>query len=297
MSPRIALLLVVSVLAFTANPLLARLAVVTREMDALGYTGVRLASGALMLLVIVAWRRRRTNGEPFRLGGALGGTCGGAASLFAYAITYSSAFIVVGAAVGSVILFASVQLGILGWAIVRGDRPGPLEWAGLALAFASLCYLVSPSLVAPSLVAPDPFGALLMIASGLAWAAYTLIGRGSRAPVEDTAGNFIRLLPISVPLVVAGLFVQTPTMLGLAYAVASGAISSGLGYAIWYAVLPAITRSRAAFVQLTVPALAALGAVIFLAEPITLRLVVSSIGILGGAALALWAAGLRAGVK
>lgn len=284
MSARVAFLLVVSVLAFTANPLLARLAVVTREMDALGYTGVRLASGALMLLAIVWWRRRRANAEPFRVGG----TWGGAASLFAYAITYSIAFLVVGAAVGSVILFASVQLGILSWAIVKGDRPGPLEWAGLALAFASLCYLVSPGLVAP-----DPLGSLLMIASGLAWAAYTLIGRGSRAPVEDTAGNFIRLLPVSVPLIVAGLFAQTPTTLGLVYAIASGAISSGLGYAIWYAVLPSISRARAAFVQLTVPALAAFGAVVFLSEPITLRLVVSSLGILGGAALALWAAGLR----
>jgi drug/metabolite transporter (DMT)-like permease len=288
MNPRIVFLLVVSVLAFTANPLLARLAIVTREMDALGYTGVRLASGALMLLVIVMWRNRSASSGPLRVAG----TWAGAASLFAYAITYSIGFIVIGAGVGSVILFAAVQISILAWAIVKGDRPGPLEWLGLALAFASLCYLVSPGLVAP-----DPMGSLLMIVSGVAWAAYTLIGRGSRAPVEDTAGNFIRLLPISVPLIIAGLFVQTPTALGLVYAICSGAISSGLGYAIWYAVLPSITRSRAAFVQLTVPALAAIGAVIFLSEPITLRLVVSSIGILGGAALALWAAGARAGVK
>lgn len=281
-------MVVVSVLAFTANPLLARLAVVTREMDALGYTGVRLASGALMLLAIVLVRRARAGEAPLRIAG----TWAGAASLFAYAITYSIAFLVVGAAVGSVILFASVQIGILAWAIVKGDRPGPLEWAGLALAFASLVYLVSPGLVAP-----DPLGSALMIVSGLSWAAYTLIGRGSRAPVDDTAGNFIRLLPISVPLIIAGLFVQTPTSLGLLYAIASGAISSGLGYAIWYAVLPSISRSRAAFVQLTVPALAAIGAVIFLVEPITLRLVLSSIGILGGAALALWAAGRRTHIK
>ena len=284
MSARVTFLVIVSILAFTANPLLARLAVVTREMDALGYTGVRLASGALALLLILLVQHRRANGAPLRIAG----TWAGAASLFAYAITYSIAFLVVGAAVGSVILFAAVQIAILAWAIFKGDRPGPLEWAGLALAFASLVYLVSPGLVAP-----DPVGSALMIVSGLAWAAYTLIGRGSRAPVEDTAGNFIRLLPISAPLIIAGLFVQTPTTPGLVYAIVSGAISSGLGYAIWYAVLPSISRSRAAFVQLTVPALAAIGAVIFLSEPITLRLVLSSIGILGGAALALWAAGLR----
>jgi drug/metabolite transporter (DMT)-like permease len=175
-SARIVFLLVVSVLAFTANPLLARLAIVTREMDALGYTGVRLASGALMLLAIVWWRNRRANGEPLRIAG----TWVGAASLFAYAITYSIGFIVIGAGVGSVILFAAVQISILAWAIIKGDRPGPLEWVGLALAFASLCYLVSPGLIAP-----DPMGSLLMIVSGVAWAAYTLIGRGSRAPVDD----------------------------------------------------------------------------------------------------------------
>lgn len=288
MSARVVTLLVLSVLAFTANPLLARLAVVTREMDAMGYTGVRLASGALTLLIIIFWRHRRATGEPLRIAGSWAG----AASLFAYAITYSIGFIVIGAAVGSVILFAAVQISILAWAIVKGDRPGPFEWLGLAIAFASLCYLVSPGLVAP-----DPLGSLLMIASGVAWAIYTLIGRGSRAPVEDTAGNFIRLLPISIPLIVAGLVVQAPTSLGLVYAIVSGAVSSGIGYAIWYAVLPSVSRSRAAFVQLTVPALAAFCAVLLLGEPLTLRLAVSSIGILGGAALALWAAGARSGVE
>ena len=131
-----------------------------------------------------------------------------------------------------------------------------------------------------------------MILSGLSWAAYTLIGRGSRAPVDDTAGNFIRLLPVSFRSFSRGSTCRRRR--ASAFSTPSPrAISSGLGYAIWYAVLPSISRSRAAFVQLTVPALAAFGAVIFLAEPITLRLVLSSIGILGGAALALWAAGLR----
>ncbi len=285
MSARVVTLLVLSILAFTANPLLARLAVVTREMDAMGYTGVRLASGALALLALVWWRHRRAGSARLRIAG----TWAGAASLFAYAITYSIGFLVIGAAVGSVILFAAVQISILTWAMFKGDRPGPLEWTGLAIAFASLCYLVSPGLVAP-----DPLGSLLMIISGLAWAVYTLIGRGSRAPVDDTAGNFIRLLPISCALITAGLFVQAPTALGLLYAIVSGAITSGLGYVIWYAVLPSISRSRAAFVQLTVPALAAFCAVIFLSEPLTLRLFVSSAGILGGAAIALWAAGKRA---
>ncbi len=282
MSARLLTLTVLAVLAFTANPLLARLALVTSEMDALGYTGVRLASGALVLWALLFWRDGRAPRT-------VGGTWAGAAALFGYAILFSIAFLLIGAAVGALILFGAVQLAILSWAILKGDRPGVLEWTGLAMAGASLLYLVSPGLVAP-----HPIGAALMVVSGISWAAYTLIGRGSREPVRDTAGNFIRLLPLSLPLVVVGLAMQAPTALGLVYAIASGAVSSGLGYAIWYAVLPQMSRSVSAFVQLTVPALAALGSVVWLAEPLTARLVLASAGILGGAALALWAAGRRA---
>ncbi len=282
MSARLLTLTVLAVLAFTANPLLARLALVTSEMDALGYTGVRLASGALVLWALLFWRDGRAPRT-------IGGTWAGAAALFGYAILFSIAFLLIGAAVGALILFGAVQIAILSWAILKGDRPGVLEWTGLAMAGASLVYLVSPGLVAP-----HPIGAALMVVSGISWAAYTLIGRGSREPVRDTAGNFIRLLPLSLPLVVVGLAMQAPTALGLVYAIASGAVSSALGYAIWYAVLPLMSRSVSAFVQLTVPALAALGSVVWLAEPLTLRLVLASAGILGGAALALWAAGRRA---
>jgi drug/metabolite transporter (DMT)-like permease len=281
-SARLLTLTVLAVLAFTANPLLARLALVTSEMDALGYTGVRLASGALVLWALLFWRDGRAPRT-------VGGTWAGAAALFGYAILFSIAFLLIGAAVGALILFGAVQIAILSWAILKGDRPGALEWTGLAMAGASLLYLVSPGLVAP-----HPIGAALMVVSGISWAAYTLIGRGSREPLRDTAGNFIRLLPLSLPLVVAGLAMQAPTALGLVYAIASGAVSSALGYAIWYAVLPQMSRSVSAFVQLTVPALAALGSVVWLAEPLTLRLVLASAGILGGAALALWAAGRRA---
>ena len=285
MSARLLTLTVLAALAFTANPLLARLALVTSEMDALGYTGVRLASGALVLWALLFWRDGRAPRT-------IGGTWAGAAALFGYAILFSIAFLLIGAAVGALILFGAVQIAILSWAILKGDRPGVLEWTGLAMAGASLLYLVSPGLVAP-----HPIGAALMVVSGISWAAYTLIGRGSREPVRDTAGNFIRLLPLSLPLVVVGLAMQAPTALGLVYAIASGAVSSGLGYAIWYAVLPQMSRSVSAFVQLTVPALAALGSVVWLAEPLTARLVLASAGILGGAALALWAAGRRARPK
>lgn len=278
---RIWLLTTVAMLAFAANSVLARLALATGGMDAAGYTGVRLASGALMLAAILFLRRRRPVS-------ALGGSWPGAAALFGYAIAFSVAYLMLGAGTGALILFASVQFGMLAWAVLNGDRPGAFEWLGIAVAFASLVYLVSPGLVAP-----HPAGAALMIASGLCWAAYTLIGRGSRSPLDDTAGNFIRCLPPALALALAGAWLHAPSAAGVALAIASGALASGLGYAVWYAVLPGLTRTRASIVQLTVPAIAAAGGVLFLSEPLTFRLLLASAGILGGVALALTTAERR----
>ena len=194
----------------------------------------------------------------------------------------------VGAGTGALILFASVQFGILGWGALQGDRPSTLEWAGLSIAFAGLIYLVSPGLVAP-----HPLGTALMVGSGLCWAVYTLLGRGSQSPLADTAGNFVRCLPIAAALILAGALTNVVSPLAAAYAAASGALASGLGYAIWYAVLPALTRTRAAIVQLSVPAIAATGGVLFISEPLTTRLAIASAGILGGVALALIASDQR----
>lgn len=278
---RISLLTAAAMLAFAANSVLARLALAGGGMDAAGYTGVRLASGALVLAAILLLRHRR----PLR---DIGGSWAGAAALFGYAIAFSAAYLMLGAGTGALILFGAVQIGMLGWAVLDGDRPGALEWLGIAVAFTSLAYLVSPGLVAP-----HPLGAALMVASGLCWAAYSLIGRGARAPLDDTAGNFIRCLPAAMVLAVLGTRLHAPDAAGLAYAIASGALASGLGYAVWYAVLPGLTRSRAAIVQLTVPALAAAAGVLLLSEPLTIRLLVASAGILGGVALALLTAERR----
>ncbi|MGY6634145.1 MAG: DMT family transporter [Alkalilacustris sp.] len=268
--------------AFAANSVLNRLALAQDETDALTYTGVRLASGAVMLLALLAWR------GDWPRPGRIGGSVGGAVALFVYAIAFSFAYLDLGAGTGALLLFAAVQLGILGWAIARGDRPGGLEWAGFAVAVLFLVLLL-----APGLTAPDPLAAALMIGAGLAWAVYTLIGRGSLAPLVDTGGNFLRCLPVALLLILPGLVWHTTTTAGWVYAVASGAIASGLGYAVWYAVLPALERATAAYVQLSVPALAAVGGLLFIAEPMTLRLVLCSAGILGGVALALWGAELR----
>jgi drug/metabolite transporter (DMT)-like permease len=278
---RIAFMTAVAMLAFAANSVLARLALSDGAIDALGYTGIRLAAGALMLFAILRYRSR---GESR----TIDGSWLGAAALFCYAITFSVAYLMLGAGTGALILFASVQIGMLARAVAVGERPGGLEWAGFAIAVAALAFLMSPGLTAP-----DPLGAALMIASGLSWAGYSLLGRGSRSPLADTAGNFIRCAPVALPLAVIGLAIVTPTTAGIAYAIASGALASGLGYAIWYAVLPAITRTGAAFVQLTVPALAAAGGVVFIAEPLTQRLVLSSMGVMGGVAIALLAAERR----
>jgi len=271
-------------LAFAANSVLARLGLRRGEIDALGYTGVRLIAGAAMLAVLVYLRRQRSEGGRFELGGSWRG----ALALFGYALAFSIAYLLIGAGTGALILFATVQMSMLAWAIIKGDRPGGIEALGIVLAFGGLVYLVSPGLVAPS-----PIGAALMVGAGVCWAIYTLIGRGSRSPLIDTQGNFVRCLPLGLVLAVAGVTLHPPSLSGLIYAAASGAIASGLGYAIWYAVLPSLTRIRAAFVQLTVPAIAAAGGVLFIGEPLTLRLVVASLAILGGVALALGAAEVR----
>ena len=269
----------IAMVAFAANSVLARLAFATAGAEPLSYTGIRLAAGAITLAILLLARRQSL--RPV-------GSWTGAAALFGYAILFSIAYVLLGAGTGALILFASVQFGILGWAILKGDRPKPLEWLGLALAFGGLVYLVSPGLVAP-----HPVGTALMIGAGLCWAAYTLIGRGSTTPLADTAGNFVRTLPIAVVLLAAGLALQIPSPLAALYAILSGALASGFGYAVWYAVLPMLTRTRAAIVQLTVPAIAAIGGILFIGEGLSLRLIVAGIAIIGGVALALTAAGRR----
>ncbi len=273
-----------AMIAFAANSVLARLALEAGAAEPMAYTGVRLASGALTLAAFVVWRDPGSSGAGRVL---RAGSWSGAAGLFGYAIAFSIAYVALGAGTGALILFGAVQAGMLGWAILKGDRPGLLEWAGLALALGGLAYLV-----APGLAAPDPASAALMVAAGLCWAAYSLIGRGSRQPLADTAGNFLRCLPVALVLTAFGLASRAPTSAGMVYAVLSGIVASGIGYAIWYSALPALTRARAAFVQLTVPAIAAAGGVLLIGEPLTIRLVTASILILGGVALAL-AAGER----
>jgi len=264
-----------AMLAFAANSVLNRLALAEGAADPLGYTGIRLASGALMLALLLALRGAAP--RPSRPGGTLIG----AAALAAYAVAFSFAYLRLSAGTGALILFAAVQFGMLGAALAKGDRPGPTELAGFATASLFLILLLLPGLTAP-----DPLGAALMTGAGLAWAAYTLAGRASASPLTDTGGNFLRCLPLALLMILPALWQGTVSPAGWAYAIASGALASGLGYAVWYSVLPALARGTSAYVQLTVPAIAALGGVAFIAEPLTPRLALCAAGILGGVALA-----------
>jgi drug/metabolite transporter (DMT)-like permease len=263
-----------AMIAFAANSILARLALASGSIDDLGYTGWRLASGAVTLVLVMRLLERDRPLLP------LAGSWPQAVALFGYAVFFSVAYLWLGAAVGAIVLFGAVQAGMIGRALVAGDRPGLVEIGGLTLAFAALVWLVSPGVAAPPLM-----GVFVMALSGLCWAAYSLLGRGSTAPVADTAGNFVRCLPAGLALMAWSQWTAAPSAFGIACAIASGTIASGLGYAVWYRVLPRLSRVTAASVQLTVPAIAAAGAVLLLAEPLTLRLVLASAAILAGMAV------------
>ena len=260
-----------AMICFAGNSLLCRVALRDTAIDAASFTAIRMASGAFALWAIVRWR----DGTP-----KARGTWLSALALFAYAATFSYAYIALTAATGALILFGSVQAGMIGWGLVRGERFTAVQLAGFVLAVAGLGGLLSPGVTAPPL-----WAALLMMIAGLAWAVYSLRGRGAGDPTQVTAGNFLRTLPFAAALVVVALPTLHADPAGAAYAIASGAIASGVGYAIWYTALRGLAATSAATVQLSVPAIAAAGGVVLLGEPLTLRLLLASAAILGGIAI------------
>jgi drug/metabolite transporter (DMT)-like permease len=269
-----------AMLAFAANSLLCRLALARGGIDPASFGAVRVVSGALALALIVRWRGGA------RLGA--GGDWRSAAMLFAYVAFFSFAYVSLPAGTGALILFGAVQLTMFGWALRRGERFTVPAWCGLALAAAGLVYLVLPGVSAPPLV-----GAIFMALAGAAWGAYSLRGRGSPDPLRATAGNFQRAAPMALALWLPFAGVAHADATGVVLAVVSGALTSGVGYALWYTALRELTAMRAATVQLSVPLITAFGAVLFLAEPVTLRLVLASVAILGGIALVLARRGSR----
>jgi drug/metabolite transporter (DMT)-like permease len=283
-------LTIVAMVAFAANSLLTRLALIGGAADALGYTGIRLASGALVLAVLLAARGKGPEGR-----GTIPGNWASAAALAIYALGFSLAYVRLGVALGALVLFMSVQITMILWGVLRGARPSAAEWAGIAMAIGGLVYLLSPGLFSRNAIAPDPLGVAMMVAAGLAWGVYSLRGRSAGDPIAATAGNFIRTLPLAIPLLVASFWHGGMSGGGVALALASGVLASGLGYAIWYRALPGLAVTQAAIVQLTVPVIAAVGAVVFVGEPMTPRLAVAGAVMLGGVALAVLTRTRRAG--
>lgn len=270
----------VAMLAFAANSLWAREALGTVSIEAAGYTAVRIVSGALVLYVVM----RRGQFQSASVDRRLPGDWWAAAALFVYAIAFSAAYLSLGAATGALILFSSVQASMLAFGLFKGDRPSLRELTGFAIAFAAFVYLILPGVGRP-----DLGGSLLMIASGIAWAVYTLRGRGSRDPIGETAGNFVRASVFCLPLAIFALLYETATLTGVLLALGSGIVASGLGYSVWYRALRGLTTFQAALIQLSVPVIAALGAILFLNERLTLHFVVAAALVIGGIAFAILA--------
>ena len=286
---RIAGLTLLAMIAFAGNSLLCRLALKHTPIDAASFTAVRLISASLVLCLLAGGLHRSWHG---------GGNWPSAFALFAYAAGFSFAYISLPAATGALLLFGSVQATMIGYGLWSGERLRPLQIAGLVVALCGLVALVLPGLAAPPLGSAglnsagfhraDLRSALLMVGAGMAWGVYSLRGKAGPSaggPIRVTAGNFMRTVPLTLglSLLMAGNMSLDAT--GVGYGVMSGALTSGMGYAIWYRVLPALKAASAATVQLSVPVITAAGGVVLIGEPLSLRLVLASIAILAGIAL------------
>lgn len=268
---RLFLLVTLTMIAFAGNSLLCRAALRGTSIDAATFTTLRLVSGAVALALIVYARDRVA---------VVAGSWRSAFALFAYAAAFSFAYLSLAAGTGALLLFGAVQATMIGWGLWRGERFAASQWLGLLLASGGLVGLVLPGVSAPSLR-----GSLLMIAAGVAWGVYSLRGRGGGDATRTTAGNFARAVPFALVLSLA-LWPQASTDgAGVALAIASGALTSGVGYAIWYTALKHLQATHAATIQLSVPVIAALGGIAFLGEHLSVRLVVAAAAILGGIAL------------
>ncbi len=274
MSPvRLFVLTLLTMVAFAGNSLLCRAALVDTTIDAASFTSLRLVSGAAVLWLITL------RGHGVRSGT---GSWASALALFAYAAAFSFAYISLPASTGALLLFGAVQATMIGYGLWKGERFRAIQWVGFGVAVAGLVVLLLPGLAAPPL-----WGAGLMLGAGVAWGVYSLRGRGAGNPIRVTAGNFLRTVPIAILLSIVMSRQASFDAAGVGYALASGALTSGLGYAIWYTALPALKATTAATVQLSVPVIAALGGVLLLGEPLSLRLVVATVAILGGIGLAI----------
>ena len=278
---RIAVLTSLAMIAFAGNSLLCRVALAHTGIDAASFTTIRLISGAITLWLVVRFRRGSQNGR---------GNWMSSFALFAYAAGISFAYVTLPTATGALLLFGEVQATMIGYGLWVGERLLKCQTFGLMLAIGGIVVLFLPGLSAPPLL-----GAVLMLGAGIAWGLYSVRGKEAGDPTRVTAGNFLRTVPFSLVLSILTFESTALNSAGFGYAVASGALASAIGYAIWYTVVPQLKATSASTVQLSVPVIAALGGVVFLAEPITLRLALASVAILGGIMLVIKAKGQKQG--
>nr|RNJ66652.1 MAG: DMT family transporter [Leptolyngbya sp. IPPAS B-1204] len=273
-APRTLCLTTLAMVAFAGNSLLCRIALKHTDIDATSFTAIRLIAGALMLGLIIHLRGGRIS---------KGGSWSSALALFTYAACFSIAYISLPAGVGALLLFGAVQITMIGYGLWVGERLRGMQVMGLLIALAGLVGLLLPGLSTPPLQ-----GAVLMLVAGTAWGIYSLLGKGVANPIQSTGGNFLRAVPFAIILSLIFRPAISFDCAGVLYAICSGAIASGVGYAIWYHALPKLKATQAAIVQLSVPIIAAVGAILVLNEAMTLRLGLASVAVLGGIALVIW---------
>lgn len=260
-----------AMLAFAGNSLLCRVALREHAIDAGSFTAIRIGSGAVVLALICKLRRLPPRPSWISAG-----------ALFGYAAAFSFAYITLPAGTGALLLFAAVQTTMIAAGLSRGERLHPRQWAGVLVAIGGLVLLLLPGIAAPPLA-----GAILMLAAGVAWGIYSLRGKQAAAPLGATAGNFVAAVAPAIAMLALTVHSSRATSSGVVLAVVSGAVTSGLGYVVWYAVLPELRATTAATVQLSAPVIAALGGVLLLGETLGVRVLVASSAVLGGIALAI----------
>jgi drug/metabolite transporter (DMT)-like permease len=293
-STRILMLTLLAMIAFASNSLLCRAVLKESSIDPATFTFLRIFSGAVALWLIMSVRKRmiveKTTSPLVETGSGSSlvarhvlfryGNWISASALFVYAAGFSFAYVSLSAGTGALLLFGAVQATMILWGLHKGERLSMIQIVGFILAVIGFVALVFPGLSAPPLA-----GSILMLGAGVAWGVYSLRGKGERNAASVTAGNFVRAVPFATALIVVFAPWTHADLAGIAYAIISGAVTSGLGYVVWYTALSGLKAASAATVQLSVPVLAATGGILLLSEPITLRYLLASVAVLGGIAL------------
>ena len=267
-------LTLLAMIAFAGNSIIVRMALASESIGPLSFGVIRLLAGAIVLALLVSPKRALTSGS-----------WTGALCLLTYVVFFSYAYLSLDAGTGALILFATVQIVMIGSGIRQGERLSTTQWFGTGIACLGLVFLLRPG----AITSPDPLGALMMGMAGLGWALYSLLGRHVEVPTLATGGNFVKALALVLLISLPLLWIRPediPSAKGVLLAILSGGVTSGLGYALWYRVLRYLPATRAGIAQLSVPALAAVGGLIFLNEAVTARLLVTSAMVLGGVGIA-----------